>query len=156
MPVQSTFKTKIPEQTAFEPLPPDMYQAIISDVNMEERPDPFDNGAIKQRLSFNLIILDEGFEGKTLKVWTANKWFINEKSGIKSALYALADAVLSGYGTKVDMDFGMEFNPNDLIGKQVRITLTNIDKDGKTYNKIMGYMPIKKELAVPKPEKAAK
>lgn len=150
MPVQGEYKTVIPKPKATEPIPADVYQVLISDVNLEERANPFEGGELQQRLAFNLTVLDEEHKGKSLRVWVANKWFVNAKSGIKSGLYALSDAVFAGYGTKVDMDFGISFNPNDLIGKQVRVTLVQVDKEGKTFNKVTGYMPIKKEMSAPK------
>ena len=150
MPIQGEYRTYIPEAKVTEPIPADVYQVLITDVNMEEKPNPFKNNEITQRLAFNFTVLDEDHEGKSLRVWVANKWFINQKSGIKSGLYALSDAVFAGYDTKVDMDFGMAFNPNDLINKQVRVTVVQVEKDGKTFNKITGYMPIKKELPAPK------
>lgn len=150
MPMGNDFKIKIPEAKVVEPIPADVYQLVITDVNLEEKPNPYENNEITQRLNFKLSVLDEGYEDKLLQVWVANKWFINSKSHIASGLYKLADAVFAGYGTKVDMEFGLSLNPNDLIGKQVRATVVQVDKEGKTFNKITSYMPIKKEIPVSK------
>jgi hypothetical protein len=144
MPVNEEYKL----EPAKAPIPvdADIYQVIITDVNMNKSVSPFD-GLEHDRLEWNLQILDEGkAKGHMLKAWTANKWFTNNSTGIKSGLYALAEGVFAGYGTKIDMDFGLSFNPNDLIGKQVRLTVGTQEKAGVTSNKIQGYMPIKKEL----------
>lgn len=144
MPVDN-FTAKIPELP--DPLPEDIYQVQVTDVTMDIQTSPF-TGEQGERLTWYLHILDEGeYRGRQILAWTANKWFVNPKTGIKSTLFALAEGVFGGYGTKVDMDFGVSFNPNDLIGKQVRITVKQLDKgNGKTTPKIAGYMPIKKEL----------
>jgi hypothetical protein len=145
MPVDKSYAVKIPELP--EPLPDDIYQVQVTDVTMEKTMSPF-TGEEAERLTWYLHILDEGqYRGRQVMAWTANKWFVNAKTGIKSGLYAIADGVFAGYGTKIDMDFGVSFNPNDLLKKQVRITVQNMDKGGgKTSLKITGYMPIKKEL----------
>lgn len=152
MPVDQQFQTKAPELP--KPAPQDVYQVQLKDVNQE-----VNSFSGKEQLAWNLVILDEGeWRGRFLKVWTNNSWFVNPKSSLKSAYYALVEATLGGYGTQVDNEFGMSFNPNDIIGKQVRVTLTIVEKNGRQLNKVTSYMPIKQELApfegeVPTPEK---
>jgi hypothetical protein len=145
MTVDTSYQVKIPKLP--DPLPDDIYQVQVTDVTMEVTKNPF-TGEDGERLTWYLHILDEGeYRGRQIMAWTANKWFVNPKTGIKSGLFAIADGVFSGYGTKIDMEFGASFNANDLIKKQVRVTVTNMDKGGgKTTLKITGYMPIKKEL----------
>lgn len=145
MPVGTEYKTTIPVLP--DPLPDDIYQVQVSDVSMETTVSPFTNEP-GERMTWYLHVLDEGeFRGRQILAWTANKWFVNTRTGVKSGLFALAEGVFGGYGTKVDMEFGQAFNPNDCINKQVRVTVKNVDKGGgKTSLKITGWMPIKKEL----------
>jgi hypothetical protein len=147
MPVES------PAGREWKPIPEDVYQVVVKDVE-EKIMKKFQSEEEEAYYHFKFIILDGLDDAKDAMVSTfcTRKWFAGNQRTKPSKLVNLVKALYAFYYPKLsvieleadDMNVGVI---NDLIGKQLRITVKL--NDDKTNNKITEFMAIKKELAVP-------
>jgi hypothetical protein len=144
-----TYKT--PEKPKYDALPVDIYQVVIEDINIVEKPKfkkPEEN---ETQLSFTFLVLDEGFEGR--RIWKDIRPVMSSGSdkGQASWLYKLFVAVHKAEPEDVQM-YGLTSDElNAFIGKQMRLNIgqTPAKEDGTVYNKIEAMLPSKKDLPVP-------
>lgn len=161
MPIQTALNVTAPVQKAFVPLPADVYQVIVKDIEIRET-QKYMSKEREEQFLFKLIVLDEGaHRTQYVGAFATQKWFNGGKTGsmAPSKLYLIFQAVYQHYYAKVNLQ---EWEPgmvnqeavNDLIGKQIRVTVT-LQPNGK--NKVTTFMSIKKELKpVTEEELAAK
>lgn len=153
MPVTSESKVEAPQGRTWKPIPEDIYQVVIKDVEekimkkyQSEEEELFD--------MFKFMILDGTGDAALAQVscFCSLKWFSGNKKASPSKLVTLVKAVYAFYYPNLsvveleaeDMDFKVI---NDLIGKQLRIAV-KLTTDG-TNNKVTEFMAIKQELTVP-------
>lgn len=154
MPVSQTTKFEIPERKNYEAMPGDVYQVQITDITEKLMPPygkPFDIPDEEKEifLNFEFTILDEG-EYRGRKLWKTVRPVPPtppEDSKFKpSWMFRLVSAVFDKpmtYATAVD--WGVE-ETNNLIGKQLRLTVTKTEKGEKSYNNITEVLPVKTQL----------
>lgn len=127
----------------FEPVPADVYQIQITDV--EER-ETFKYGSTTEKqmqFFFKSEIVDGDEIGKGIVFFTTQSWFDGGKAGAGKAskLYNLMKTV---EGAKVaDLEEISEVEINGLIGKQLRVTAEITDTNK---NKVTGFLAAKKEI----------
>jgi len=148
MPV-SGVEVTVPEGKIFEVLPKDVYSAELLDVEYKEGT-KWMSEEKQMQLVFTFVILEEG-EHYGRRMWQYCTQSLSKFKGGSNL-----------YKTLVGLNGGVEFtdaqcaNPdsiasdeilNGLIGKQVRLTIGQKEKQDKTLkNTIESYLPIKKEL----------
>jgi hypothetical protein len=134
----------------FGTVPSDKYTVQIADVNFKTRFNKWKNEDA-EGLNFQFVILDEkeDAEGET----TRNRYlwhFMSQSLSSRSWLMKLAKAVYGRDLTKDELDPKSPkfFNPEDLIGKQVDVLVTeDPSKDGTaTFNNISSYSKTIKPL----------
>lgn len=152
-------RVEAPEQGDWKPVPEDIYQAVIKDVD-EKIMKKFKSEDEDAFYVFKLVILDEGedIQGQSVNVFCARKWFGGSKKASPSKLVTLTKAVYAYYYPRVSVIEleADEMTPavfNDMIGKQLRVSV-KINEEG-TANKVSDFMAIKKELEVPEDVKIA-
>lgn len=153
---------------AWEILPEDFYQVVVKDLDEKDiQKYGAAPGVLETKYLFKLTVLDEGdFQGVTVTDFVTPKWFIPEEAGKKnkkgevispSKLMSIFKAFYAYYHPDIDVnDLSAPSMSmvNDLIGKQVRISVkVKGDKpeegeEDRRKNKITDYMVIKKELEV--------
>lgn len=101
--------------------------------------DNYDRTAKEEKLVIG-VTLDEDIPGKG-QVYTG--WFtksLNEKSNLTKLVAAV-------YG-----EIPASFDPTDLVGKMLRVTLKNKDKDGSTRQYLDGFFKAAKGQSIPEDE----
>jgi hypothetical protein len=130
------------DNSNFEPLPADVYQVQITDVEEREGTKYGTQDKIMQFM-FKAEVVEGDEEGKRLVFFTSESWFNGGKNGSKaSKLYNLMKTVY-GTNTVEEMDEITDKEINGLIGQQVRLTVEVTDKNR---NKVAGFLPIKKTV----------
>lgn len=153
---ESANKVEAPRRKDFVPVPEDIYQVVIRDVEEKIGPKYMakDEDDVEAQYLFKIAIIDGEGDAKNagLTIFCAIKWFTGGKKYSPSKLVNLFKACYAFYYPKIDVtDLNAEdITPivvNDLIGCQLRVAVKyNADKSG---NKITEMMSIKKELAIP-------
>lgn len=150
MPV--TEDINIPASASYVPVPADMYQFVIKDIESEVQPKYMGKEGETQ-LQFKIvtqIVGDDTLPDHKFSLWASAKWFAGKKGLQPSKLFNVFKAIYDFYYPQVNLrewklDMINKAAINDLIGKQLRMTLS--EEDGK--NKPTAFMAIKKELEVP-------
>lgn len=158
--LQSGYKFDVREKKSFPPLPEDMYQVELFDIDMESVPDKNNPGQMQQVLKFQFVVLDDGefeAEGQKLKVRGRSIWrnfvptYLWKKGNEKNALYQITKAIIMRDLTEAEIgNFTSDFI-NKLIGYQCRVTTLNVAGKGKTadqiYTNIDKFLPKKVTVA---------
>jgi hypothetical protein len=129
----------------FEILDADVYQVQIVDIS-EKEGTKFNSSEPVQQFEFKCEVVEEENLGKRVFIWTTQSWFDGGKSSKPSKLFDLVRQIYAFYHKDVNVKDMEEINfqqLNDLIGKQLRVTVT-VTENGR--NRVVGFMPIKKEL----------
>lgn len=132
----------------FEPLPEDVYQFELIDIDTKEGK-KYMSEEMETQLVFTFAIVEDGnWYGRRQWVYASQK-LSSYKDGSK--LYNLLKVVMGREITKEE-----EANPaslinpdflNTLMGEQVRMTVVQYDKkDGSKGNKVKGFLPVKEKL----------
>jgi len=139
------------EKMEYPPIPKDVYQSELLDVNMESRPTfdtknyPKEEQEMENVLNFQFTLL-EGSDSKG-ELRGRNIWanfvptylYINKKG--KNKLYKIIEALQS---KEIDPDqevLGITQDTlNSLIGKQCRISVEPVIKGDKTYDNITDWL----------------
>jgi hypothetical protein len=156
MPVSGDFPVQAPPAKEWNPVPEDVYQVVIKDID-EKDMQKFQSTEMETFYLFKFVILEgeEGVKNETLTAFVARKWFAGSTKGKKtlnpSKLVNLVKAAYGFYYPKLDVSFLTADDMtapvvNDLIGKQLRIAVKM--NDDKTNNKVTDFMAIKKELEI--------
>lgn len=152
MSVSGDFPVESPPEKEWHPVPEDMYQVVIKDID-EKDVQKYKSTEMEVQFLFKFVILEgeDKVKGESLSAFVARKWFSGSKSASPSKLVNLVKAVYGYYYPKLDIsDLKASAMSaavlNDLIGKQVRVSVKF--NDDKTGNKITDFMSIKEELKV--------
>jgi hypothetical protein len=152
MPVPVT--SSIPKEQAFVPIPPDVYECVISDIDEEIKPSPFkkkdgtpedDSHQFKLKLS----IVDSTFENSFVTCWVR----ASLQASTKAKRPTLPQFLLAVTGQQFGPDDREKVNGeflNSLIGAPLRVA-TQIEKGKQNPDKefavVTSFLPSKKGQA---------
>lgn len=122
------------KRTEFVVLDPDTYDAVVSDVEVEE-------GEFGQQLKWKLALTDADGHPRELWAWCS------PKLSRKSKLYGWASAILFG-GRGVPDDYE-EFDTASVVGRPCRVTVALKSGDRGDYNKVETLLPPRQARAKP-------
>lgn len=157
--ITKEIKIEKKEATEYDPLPENVYQVELLDVNSEEN-ETYDSkmGKTEEKqfetvLKFQYTIL-AGKDKKGDNLRGRNIWdnyiptylYISKKNG-KNKLYKIIESLLGRELTDQEEANGIsgEFL-NQLIGKQLRVGTKNVEKNDKIYTKVETYYAVDAEL----------
>ena len=120
----------------FEVIPPDVYEVVIAAIAPIEAK-KYMSEEMETVLKFEFVIADGDHKGSKLFKRIRPKLGINPKP---SNLYLCWAAVL---GKNPGEDSFADFHLSNLIGKQVRVTVTNSQKGDNTYSNVDTFMTSK-------------
>lgn len=136
----------------FGTVPADKYTVQIADVNFKESFNKF-KGETEEKLNFQYIILNDNPLGEGDDGTTRGKYIwhmVSQSLSTRSWLMKLAKAVYGRDLTKEELDPSSPkfFNPEDLIGKQVDVMVSeDPNKDNTaTFNNVAVYSKTVKQL----------
>jgi hypothetical protein len=151
MPVPNDWEA--PKSKEYPPLPEDVYQVFIKDVELTKGKAYQSNDEIWQ-LNFTFQVLEEGeFYGRRL--WKRITPVISAaKANKKPANFNLVyEAVYKKTPYENQLAAINASVINDFIGKQLRLAVREaVSEEGKPVNRIDSYLATKKELPLPKKE----
>lgn len=135
----------------FGTVPADKYTVQIADVNFKTRFNKWKNEDA-EGLNFQFVILDEKQDAEGESTRGRFLWhFMSQSLSSRSWLMKFAKAVYGRDLTKEELDPKSPkfFNPEDLVGKQVDVMVTeDPNKDGTaTFNNVVSYSKTVKKLA---------
>lgn len=136
------------EGKAFDPLPEDVYQVQLFDIEAQEKPSYDDKSKMETILSFQFIVLDDGkFRGRSVWKNFVRPYLYIGKNG-KNDLFQITEAMIMRELTEEERHSLTGDFVNKLIGYQCRITIKNKQsKDGtKAYSNIETFLPKKSSL----------
>jgi hypothetical protein len=144
-----------PQSKEWPLIPADVYQTEITNIEYKSEPNRWRkteaDPAEKQVMTFEFTIIEEGeFYGR--KLWqkmSPVKPYPPQQSGKSSWVYRLATAMEGHAITQVEADQYGSSNINGYIHRQVRVTVKHSEpKNGKIYNNVESFLPIKTELPI--------
>lgn len=158
MPVQDDLKIEKQEGKEYPPIPKDVYQVQLIDVEQKEKANydtrnkPEAEQVMETVLNFQYALL-EGKDGeeelKGRRVWAnfvPSYLYISSKNG-KNKLYRTVEALL---GRELELKEEAEGITgkmiNDLIGKQCRLSIEPKVKNDKTYDNITDWLKSNNDL----------
>lgn len=158
--LQSGYKFDVREKKSFPPLPEDIYQVELFDIEMEAVQDKNKPGVSNNVLKFQFVVLDDGEfndeSGKPQKVRGRSIWrnyvptYIWEKNNEKNALYQITKAIIMRDLRPEEMESFTSDFINKLIGYQCRVTTLNVAGKGKNadqmYTNIDKFLPKKASM----------
>ncbi len=145
LPAGINFKMK--EGKTFDPLPEDVYQVELFDIELQEKPSYNDKTVMEKVMSFQFVVLDEGeFRGRSIWKNFVPIYLYIGKNG-KNALYQITEAIIARELKDEEIaTFGSDFI-NKLVGYQCRVTVKNKEgKEGKFFSNIDTFLPKKASL----------
>lgn len=125
------------EGKTFDPLPEDVYQVELFDIEAQEKPSYDDKTKMETVLSFQFVVLDEGeYRGRSIWRNFVPTYLYIGKNG-KNALYQITEAMIMRELTDEErFSFGSDFI-NKLVGYQLRVGVKNKEgKEGKVFSNI--------------------
>ena len=147
--ISEEINVEVREKQEFPPLPENIYQVELLDINAEKRPTyktrnmPKDQQELETVLNFQFTLLN-GKDGKE-SLRGRNVWrnfvptYLYEGSKGKNALMQILEALTE---TNLSENSGNNWTTkelNELIGKQCRVGIKNKTKDNKTYSNIESF-----------------
>lgn len=137
------------EKKEYPPLPENIYQVELLDINSDKRPTydtrllPKDKQELETVLNFQFTLLNgkqnnESLRGRNIWKNFVPVYLYEGKKG-KNALMQILEAIL---GVSMSESSGNNWTTkelNELIGKQCRIGIKNKSKDGKTFSNIEAF-----------------
>lgn len=144
--LNNTVEFTTPQETIIDQIPADVYQIIITDVKEAQGTD-FKTGEPKNQLRFTADVVEGDEAGKTISFFTSYSWFSGGKNAKPSKLYNLFKTIYAHYQPEAkvdDLPLVTASDVNDLIGKQLRVT---VEVSEKGWPKVTSFVSIKKELA---------
>ena len=140
------------EKKSFPPIPENVYQVELFDVNTELKPKYKNPEEKEEKLSFQFVLLagkdKDGSELRGRNVWRnfiPTSLYIG-KTG-KNLLYQVLEAILGRELSPEDEATMDGKKINSLIGRQLRVIVKNETKDGKVYSNIETFLS--KEIDYP-------
>lgn len=158
MPVQDDLKIEKQEGKEYPPLPKDVYQVQLIDVEQQEKPtyDTRNKSEEEQQLetvlNFQYALLegkdkDQDLRGR--RVWAnfvPTYLYISSKNG-KNKLYRIVEALLGRELTLEEEAKGITGKMlNELIGRQCRVSVEPKTKGEKTYDNITDWLKSNNDL----------
>lgn len=127
----------------FDPVPMDKYTVLIADVDLIIQFNKW-KGVEVELLKYQFIILDDketedGSSTRGRYLWHR----MSPSLSPKSWLLKFAKATYGRELTKEEME---EFDPEELVGKQVDVMVENSENEGQVYNNIVSYSKTVKKL----------
>jgi len=135
------------EAKTYEPLPEDMYQVELLDIEMQEKPNYNDKTKMENVLSFQFVVVEEGeYRGRSIWKNFVPTYLYIGKNG-KNALYQITEAmIMRNLSQEEKADFGSSYI-NKLVGYQCRVLIKNKEgKEGKKFSNIDSFLPKKETL----------
>lgn len=124
-------------------LPEDTYQVVINDIVQEEQK-KYNSDEIEEVFRFQFKVVEEGvcYGEKLIK---SVRPILSEgfEGGNPSWLYRIYEA--AGLSVNPEKEIKAE-DVNSLIGKQIRLIVKVVEKEGKKYNKITDILKAKKAI----------
>lgn len=148
--INEELKIEKKEKETYPPLPKNIYQAQILDVNLVEAKGQFAKEGEKN-LAFQFTLLegkdkDESLRGRNVWDNFVNPYLYIGKNG-KNSLYRIFEAVIGRELTPEEEVTLDQKNVNGLVGKQIRISVEPKQaKNGNIYNNIVDYFSITQDL----------
>lgn len=145
----SNYKFEVREKKSFPPLPEDMYQVELFDIDMDTIADK-KSGEKRDVLKFQFVVLDAG-EYRGRSVWKNYvPTYLWKTGNDKNALYQIVKAMIQRDMTKAEMEGFTSDKINMLVGFQCRVTTVNNPGKGlnadKVYTNIDKFLPKKEAL----------
>lgn len=139
LPTNLNFEKK--EGGTYEPIPEDMYQVELLDIELQEKPTYDDKTKMEKVLSFQFVLLD-ALRGRSIWKNFVPTYLYIGKNG-KNTLYQVTEGLIGRALTDEEEALGITSDfLNDLIGKQVRVTVKNkAGKEGKVFSNIVDFFP---------------
>lgn len=137
-----------PERRVYEPMPDNVYQAQLVDVDLKQNR-KFKSDEEETRLQFTFVIIEEGpYYGR--RVWEDARQIVSLRPKT-SKLYDLIKSLTGKTFTEEECKRYTEIvTPeflNGMIGTQKRLALTtHVSQTGNKSNKIQAIMPVTAEL----------
>lgn len=148
------------EIAEFTPLPKNIYQVELLNVNAEQRPTydtrllEDDKKIFETVLNFQLVLLagkdkEENLRGRSTWInFVPTSLYISKKNG-KNMLYKVVEALIGRDLTNEEEAYGLTSEKiNSLVGRQCRVVVDVETKNGKTFNKVKDC--VAKEVDYPK------
>lgn len=156
--LKEDFKVEKKEAKEFPPLPKDVYQVELFDINTETRPTydtrnkNDDEKVYEDVLNFQFTLLegkDEEGELRGRNVWAnfvQSYFYIGKKNG-KNKTMKIVEALLGRELSQQEEAEGVNGAfLNSLIGNQCRVSVEPKQKDDKTYDNITDFLCAKEQI----------
>lgn len=157
MPIKQDITIEKKEKQEFSPLPENIYQVELLDIDSEIRPtyktrnEPKENQIMETVLKFQFTLLGgKDKDGTSLR--GRNVWenfvptYLYEGKNGKNKLYQITEALL-GHNLTLEEEAKMDKEfLNNLIGSQCRIGIKNTKSGDKIYSNIDIYYSIEQEM----------
>ena len=143
--LNNTVAFTTPQETIIDQVPADVYQVAITDVTETTGTD-FKTGEPKSQLRFVAEIVEGDEKGKNVSFFTSYSWFNGGKNAKPSKLFNLFKTIYAHYLPDIkvnDIPLVSAQEVNDLIGKQLRVT---VEETEKGWPKVTSFVAIKKEV----------
>ena len=152
--INEEFKIEKKEAQEYEPLPENVYQVELLDIEVQEKLKYQSKDEYEKVFSFQFTLLagrdrkGESLRGRNIwRNYVPTYLFISQKNG-KNALYQIIEAIIGHDMTPEDEATMDTAFLNKLIGQQCRVLVKNTTKDNKTYSNIENFLPI--EMQAPR------
>jgi len=151
MPIEENFPIEKQEAKEYQPIPENVYQVELLDINLTEKPKYNQPDVLEKILEFQFVILagkdKDGNDLRGRSIWRnfVPTYLYVGKNG-KNLLYQIIEAFIGREMTqeeeaKLDVKW-----LNRLITKQVRVGIKNKKKDDKVYNNIADFYAAESQL----------
>lgn len=146
MSLPDDYQMTVPEKKKFDLLPEDVYNAVITSIELKKDQPVYQSEDKEDKLAFEFTIVEEGpFQNR--KQWLDVRPIMSAGStGMSpSWLYRIVLAVTQIQLNEEDMKKVTPKDVNALVGKSVRIMVKQAPKkNGEMKNKISDVLPVKK------------
>lgn len=142
--INENIKVEKIERIEYPPIPEDVYQVELLDINMEEKPSYNDKTKLEKVLSFQFTLLngkhnEESLRGRNIwRNFVPVSLYIG-KNG-KNVLYQIIEALYKRELTREEESLLETKRLNKLIGKQCRVVIKHTKKDDIVYNNISNFL----------------
>lgn len=151
MPVINTRKNNSSSNEYPDAYPADTYQVQVK--NVEEVDNPFEKNETQVKFTFAVSKLTDEQEEDGLFVGKYFWYYAapltgTRQNGQPTKLQKVIDVLIEGGQLGEDYD-SSELDTDDLIGKELRVTVSKYEKDGTERNKVESLLPIRKRRPAP-------
>lgn len=154
MPLPDNLELQTPQTKDWPVMPADIYQCEITDIEYKEidnkwkqKPDDPDK---KQVMNFEFTVIEEGehYGRKLWQMMAPTKPLPPKSNGKASWIWRIASALAA---KPLTYDEGESYTTSDINGfihQQIRVVVSQSEPkaDGKQYNNIDGFLPVKQKL----------